>query len=121
MSQADIDRFTRDLQSNEALRDEVRGGASGVASIVEIAKRHGYDVTVDEVKSHIRGRASQDLSDQQLEALAGGAGAPRQGGDPPPVITVLDYSQTQLATQVVAVTITNTNTTTLQVVSAVVD
>ena len=102
MSQADIERFTRDLQGDAKLREAVRTGAFGVASIVEIAKRHGYDVTVDEVRSHMRGRASQDLSDAQLEALAGGA------GDPPPttvgqvVVLVESVVAVQTTTQTTA-------------------
>jgi predicted ribosomally synthesized peptide with nif11-like leader len=95
MSQADIGRFIQDLQSNEQLRNEVKSGASGLASIVQIAKQHGYDVTVDEVKAYMRNQAPQDLSDEQLEALAGGAGDAA-------VATSLQQTQTQVVTGVVA-------------------
>jgi len=74
MSQADVDRFVADLKSNEDLRNEVTGAASGIGSVVEIAKSHGYDISVDEARDYIRSRASSDLSDEQLDAIAGGKG-----------------------------------------------
>ena len=74
MSQAEVDRFVADLKSNDDLRNEVTGAASGIGSVVEIAKGHGYDISVDEARSYIRDQASSDLSDEQLDAIAGGKG-----------------------------------------------
>ena len=102
MSQADIERLTRDLQSNEQLRNEIKSGASGIASIVEIAKRHGYDVTVDEVKAYMRGQSTKDLNDDQLEALAGGA-----GDTPQTMSTVLANVITQVNTSSTSVVTTS--------------
>jgi predicted ribosomally synthesized peptide with nif11-like leader len=103
MSQADIERFTRDLQSNEQLRNEVKSGASGLASIVDIAKRHGYDVTIDEVRAHMRGQVPQNLTDEQLEALAGGAGDPT---------SAIAQSVTQAVTNITAIIAVNTSAST---------
>lgn len=72
MSQADVERFVQDLKSKPDLLDEVKAGAGGVASVVEIAKRNGYDVSVDEARAYIRSQSSKDLTDDQLEAVAGG-------------------------------------------------
>lgn len=74
MSQAEVERFVADLKSNPALLEQVRSNAAGVDSVVGLAKEHGYDITVDEAKSYIQQQTSQDLSDAQLDAVAGGKG-----------------------------------------------
>ena len=74
MSQADIERFVADLQTNPDLLAEVTKSAGGIASIVEIAKGKGYDVTLDEAKAYIQAQAKAELSDEQLDAIAGGKG-----------------------------------------------
>ena len=74
MSQADIQRFVNDLKANQALLDEVKSGAVGLAAVVELAQARGYDITVDEAKAYIREQSSQELSDEQLDAVAGGKG-----------------------------------------------
>jgi len=73
MSQADIQRFISDLKEKQGLLGEVKSGAVGLASLVELAQARGYDFTVEEAKAYIRGQASQDLSDEQLDAMAGGS------------------------------------------------
>ena len=42
--------------------------AASAASVVELAGRHGFSFTVDELKGHLSG----ELSDAELEAAAGG-------------------------------------------------
>jgi len=74
MSQADIQRFVSDLKENQTLLDEVKSGALGLGAVVELAQAKGYDITVDEAKAYIREQANQDLSDEQLDAVAGGKG-----------------------------------------------
>lgn len=74
MSQADVERFVANLKSNDELRNEVTGAASGIGSIVEVAKENGYDITVDEARDYIRSQASSELSDEQLDQIAGGKG-----------------------------------------------
>lgn len=74
MSQADVERFVSDLKSNDELRAELSGHASGVGSVVEFAKDKGYDLSAEEVSSYIQGQAGSDLSDAQLDAIAGGKG-----------------------------------------------
>lgn len=72
MSQSELERFSADLQSNEVLREELAKNASSVASIVAFAKAHGYDVTVEEVEPHLRAQTGRDLSDDELDSVAGG-------------------------------------------------
>ncbi len=74
MSQTDIERFVADLQANPDLLAEVTKSAGGIASIVEIANGKGYDVTLDEAKAYIQAQAKAELSDEQLDAVAGGKG-----------------------------------------------
>lgn len=74
MSQSEVERFVESVKSDEALRSELSSLASGVASIVEFAKSKGYDVTAEDVGSHMRAQLGGELSDSDLEALAGGAG-----------------------------------------------
>ena len=74
MSQADIERFVSDLKENQVLLDEVKSGAIGLAAVVDLAQAKGYDITVDEAKAYIREQAKQELSDEQLDAVAGGKG-----------------------------------------------
>lgn len=74
MSQADVERFVSDLKSNDALRAELSSHASGVGSVVAFAKEKGYELSAEEVSSYIQGQAGSDLSDAQLDAVAGGKG-----------------------------------------------
>lgn len=74
MAIADAERFAKDITDDEGLRDAVKAEATGLASIVEFAKSKGYDFTIDEAKEYIQSRAPQELTDQQLEAVAGGKG-----------------------------------------------
>ena len=41
MSQSEVERFVADLKADDALRSEVTSNASGVGSVVEIAKGAG--------------------------------------------------------------------------------
>ncbi len=74
MPLADAERLAKDLADNEDLRDAIKAKATGLASIVEFAKSHGYNFTIEEAKEYIQSRAPQELTDEQLEAVAGGKG-----------------------------------------------
>lgn len=73
MSKAEVERFHEDLASNPVLQGEAKAAATGLASVVAFAKKHGYEFTLDDAKSYIQARAPRELDDQQLDALAGGA------------------------------------------------
>lgn len=74
MSQADVERFVEDLKNDEGLRTELSGQASGIGSVVAFAKDKGYDVTAEEASAYINAQAARDLSDAELDAVAGGKG-----------------------------------------------
>ncbi|MRH79010.1 Nif11-like leader peptide family natural product precursor [Spiribacter sp. C176] len=74
MSAAEIERFVSDLASNELLREKAVNASEGVESLVAIAQEHGYDITVDEAQQYVQANAQGELSDDQLDTVAGGKG-----------------------------------------------
>lgn len=74
MSKADLERFVSDLKTDDALRAELAGNASGIGSVVEFAEGKGYDISADEARNYIQSQSATDLSDDQLDAIAGGKG-----------------------------------------------
>jgi predicted ribosomally synthesized peptide with nif11-like leader len=74
MSQADVDRFVAELKSDATMMDELKGSSTGLASVVEFASSKGYDISIDEAKAYIKDQAKQELSDDQLDSVAGGKG-----------------------------------------------
>lgn len=72
MSVEDAERFANNLVGNSELLAQVKQHATGLASVVALAKQHGYDFTVDEAKKYIQSRSPYELNDQQLDAIAGG-------------------------------------------------
>ena len=76
MSKAEIERFVADMKTNPDLLAEVRQSGGGLQSVVDLAKSNGYDVSLDEAKAYVQGEAGKTLSDDQLDAVAGGKGQP---------------------------------------------
>lgn len=76
MSRSEVERFIADLKSNDALRDEMSLNASGIGSVVTFAKDKGYDITTDEARTYLEEQMGRQLSDEELDAVAGGAGGP---------------------------------------------
>ena len=74
MSRADIDRFVNDLKDNPDLLNDIQSGSAGLGSIVDVARNNGYDISLDEAKDYIREQSKSDLSDEQLDSIAGGKG-----------------------------------------------
>jgi len=75
MSQSEVERFVEAMKSDPALLKEVTSNAAGIGSVVEIARGRGYDISIDEAKSYVQRQSSVELSDDQLEAVAGGKGS----------------------------------------------
>ncbi|MBT5433536.1 MAG: Nif11-like leader peptide family natural product precursor [Alphaproteobacteria bacterium] len=75
MSQSEIERFVEALKNDPELHKQLTAKASGLGSVVEIAQGLGYDFTLDEARSHARSLSNVDLTDDQLEAIAGGGAA----------------------------------------------
>lgn len=76
MSQADVGRFVEDLKNNDELRAELSEHASGIGSVVTFAQDKGYDIEAAEASAYINAQSDQELSDTDLDAVAGGKGLP---------------------------------------------
>ncbi|HEX2526083.1 MAG TPA: Nif11-like leader peptide family natural product precursor [Geminicoccus sp.] len=72
MSVSEAERFANDLVSNLPLRNTVKAGASGLASVVDIANKNGYSFTIDDAKQYMQSQSPHQLTDAQLDAVAGG-------------------------------------------------
>jgi len=68
---AEIERFTNDLKSNEALRTNIKAAGSDHAAIVKAANAKGYKFSLADVEKMV---SEGELTDAQLESVAGGAG-----------------------------------------------
>ena len=66
---AEIERFARDLQSNETLRAEVKALGTEQDAILSLANAKGYAFTMADVEAL---GAGGELTDEQLASVAGG-------------------------------------------------
>ena len=70
MSEEQLKAFIAKVQADKSLQDQLNAeGADPVA----IAKAAGFSITLEDLKEH-----RQDLSDEDLEGVAGGNGTPSQ-------------------------------------------
>jgi predicted ribosomally synthesized peptide with nif11-like leader len=74
VSQTDIKRFADDVRKDTKLQSELVG-KSGLPAIVDVASRHGYKFSVEEVQAFTKDQAAQ-LSEMELEGVAGGVSSP---------------------------------------------
>ncbi len=79
MSEQSVNAFLDRLGADEPFRGEVglalQGRGNAAAATVEIAAQAGFDFTVAELEAALTRRYSApELSDSQLDAVAGGAG-----------------------------------------------
>ena len=72
MSIAEAERFVNDLAKDPALLAQVKPRATGLAAVVALGKQHGYNFSLDEAKNYIQSRSPRELTDKQLDAIAGG-------------------------------------------------
>ena len=75
MSKADVARLVADLKTNETLRADLQAKGGSLASLVEFGRVHGYDFTLEDAKAYIAETSGRALSDDDLDAVAGGEGA----------------------------------------------
>ena len=66
MSEEQLKSFLEKVKSDTSLQEELKGAADADA-VVAIAKAAGFVVSADEIKT-----APQELSDAELEEVAGG-------------------------------------------------
>jgi len=74
MSHSEIERFIADMKSDLSLLQQAQSGSTGLESVVALATSKGYDITLDDAKGYIRAKAGSELSDDDLDAVAGGKG-----------------------------------------------
>ena len=72
MSITEAQRFVSDLAQKPDLLAEVKPFATGLAAVVALGKKHGYDFTIADAKQYIQSRSPQELTDRQLDAVVGG-------------------------------------------------
>ncbi|MBP7779225.1 MAG: Nif11-like leader peptide family RiPP precursor [Acidobacteria bacterium] len=65
----EIERFAKDVQSNEALRAEIKPLGTDQVAILRLANAKGYNFTMADVEAL---GASGELTDEQLAGVAGG-------------------------------------------------
>jgi predicted ribosomally synthesized peptide with nif11-like leader len=70
MSRGEVERFLGDLQMSTDLRQELEGLGQDRDALVSWANENGYDFTREEAEE--LGAFDGDLSDDQLEQVAGG-------------------------------------------------
>ena len=79
MSSKEMERFWKQVSADPALKAALESGlpAEPTADLLAgFAQQHGFDVSVNEVREHQS--ASEELSEDALEAIAGGGDMPPQ-------------------------------------------
>ena len=100
MAYEQIEQFLAALQKDPQLIEKFQSGISGLDSVVEFAREMGFDISFDDAREFIREQANVELSDEQLEAIAGGKGG--GGGGSTAVATVSVVAAEAAAVQSVA-------------------
>ncbi|TWH51324.1 Nif11-like leader peptide family RiPP precursor [Dulcicalothrix desertica] len=87
MSTSNMEKFTSAVISDAALRDRLAAADSldsATEMAMQIAQEKGYNFSVEEMKAKLEeiynANQSGELSDELLEAVAGGKSSPRIGG-----------------------------------------
>ncbi len=93
MSATEAERFANDLKTTPDLLDELKksAGGLGLSGVVEFAKSKGYGIDVDDAKTYIETKAHKELTDEQLDRIAGGKGG--GGGSATNVATNINVAQ----------------------------
>ena len=87
MSKEDVTRFYNDLVNDKDLQQKAAGLGQKygdvkpdeteiIAETVKLAQASNYSFSAEEVKEYIENHKSRGLSDDELEAVAGGSGGP---------------------------------------------
>ena len=71
MSIKNVERFVSDLRANANLQAEIKNkDEDGVSAIVDVAKAHGYEISIDDVNAYVR--THSDLPEEELKRISGG-------------------------------------------------
>ena len=66
MSEEQLKAFIAKVQADDSLQEQLKAASDGDA-VIAIAKATGFSITTEDLKTH-----RQNLSDEELEGLAGG-------------------------------------------------
>ncbi len=72
MSKSEIERFNADVKASEEMQKELAEAGSGIGSVIEFARERGYEFSADDVRNHVEASTGEALSEEQLDAIAGG-------------------------------------------------
>ena len=68
MSEEQFKAFLEKVKTDTGLQEELKGAAD-VDAVIDIAKEAGFAITAEDIQSM---QSSTDLSDEELEGVAGG-------------------------------------------------
>ena len=71
MSVEQLKAFVEKVKSDTNLQEKVKAAASPEAAM-EVAKAAGFSITLEDISSMQSGTEEEDLSDEELEGMAGG-------------------------------------------------
>ena len=79
MSKANLEQLRQEVEQDSALQErlnQAQNNESLIALVTEIGQEKGYSFTRQEVKEYINEMniSQEELSEEQLEAIAGGKG-----------------------------------------------
>ncbi|KZR80516.1 Nitrogen fixation protein of unknown function [Prochlorococcus marinus str. MIT 1342] len=75
MSEEQLKAFLEKVKADTSLQEKLKA-ASDADAVVSIAKEEGFSISADDIKAQ-----QSELSDEELEGVAGGAGAETVCGD----------------------------------------
>jgi predicted ribosomally synthesized peptide with nif11-like leader len=74
MSKSELARFVADLGTDSILQSSVKTNTANPTALVAIARSKGYAIDLEEMRNHLEA-GRPDLTEKQLDAVAGGKSA----------------------------------------------
>lgn len=71
MSRAELERFVADVKADPRLQADLKERGSGVASVVEIARSRGYEITTQDVRDYVRSQ-DREITEEELDRVTAG-------------------------------------------------
>jgi predicted ribosomally synthesized peptide with nif11-like leader len=71
MSTSDLERFVGDIKNKPGLQSDLKSKGGGPASVVDVARAHGYDVSMEDIRQYAVAHG-HELTDEELEQVTGG-------------------------------------------------
>ncbi|WP_170765349.1 Nif11-like leader peptide family RiPP precursor [Ruegeria lacuscaerulensis] len=72
---SDVDKFVEAVKNDKQAQDRIAAAGDWEESIkisVQVASEKGYNLTEDDVRSHLHGSPTGELTEAELEKVAGG-------------------------------------------------